>query len=184
MRRLGKTEEKVLLLLLTGLALPFTRSATAQYRLMRDAAKEWRAITRTGLPRTVRLLEEKKLVKLVRSGGDVLLVRPTRKGKERVSLAQLLDMKLVVKKKWDGRWRLVAFDIPEEKRGMRNLLRQCLKNWDFYRFQASVFISPYDCREEVEFLIRSCDGERYIRFIEAAHISRDRDLRKYFALPE
>ncbi len=184
MGKLGKNEEKILLLLLTGLALPFTRSATAQYRLVRDVAREWRAITRYGLPRTVRLLEEKKLIKLVRSGKDIFFVRPTEKGRERVSLAQLLETKLVIKKKWDGRWRIVAFDIPEEKRGMRNLLRQCLKNWDFRRLQASVFVCPYDCREAVEFLIRACDGERYIKFIEAGHISRDRDIRKYFALPE
>jgi DNA-binding transcriptional regulator PaaX len=184
MRRLGKNEEKVLLLLLTGLALPFTRSATAQYRLVRDAAREWQSITRYGLPRTVRLLEEKKLIKLERSGEDIFMVQPTKKGRERVSLARLLDAKLVIKKKWDGRWRLVVFDIPEKKRGMRNLLRQCLKNWDFRRLQASVFVSPYDCREAVEFLIRTCAGERYIKFIEAEHISRDRDIRRYFALPE
>ena len=182
MRKLGRNEERVLLLLLTGLALPFTRSATAQYRLLRSAAEEWRAITRYGLPRTVRLLEKEKLVRLVRSGSETYIARPTEKGKERASLVTLLNTRPTMKKKWDRRWRFVVFDIPEKERKMRDLLRQCLKNWDFYKLQASVFVSPYDCREAVELLIRTCNGERYIRFIEANHISRDVDVRKFFSL--
>lgn len=182
MRNLGKNEQKILLLLLTGLALPFTRSALAQYRLLHTASVEWGRISRYGLPKAVRLLEQKKLITLVRSKDDTYLVRPTVRGRERASLLQLLETKLIVKNKWDGKWRLVIFDIPEEKRKMRNLLRQCLKNWDFYKLQASVFVCPYDCRDAVDLLIRTCNGERYVKFIEAEHISHDQGIRKHFAL--
>ncbi len=182
MRNLGKNEEKLLILLLTGLALPFTRSARAQYRLLKTASGEWRKVSRYGVPRTVRLLEEKKLVTLVRSKDGIYLVRPTKSGRERATLQSLIATKPVVRKKWDGQWRLVVFDIPEAERKMRNILRQCLRSWDFYKLQASVFITPYDCREAVELLIQACQGERYIRFIEAKHISRDQDVRKHFAL--
>lgn len=170
------------MLLLTGLGLMFTRSARQQYQLVSGAAAEWRKINRYGLPRAVRLLEKKRLITLVRSEDGVYLVRPTERGKERAALTQLLDTRLITKKKWDGRWRLVVFDVPEEKRKMRNLLRQCLRNWDFYKLQASVFVTPCDCREAIELLIHACHGERYIRFIEAGHISRDWDVRKYFAI--
>lgn len=182
MRKLGRNEEKVLLLLLTGLALPFTRSARQQYRLLRDAHREWRKISRYGLPRVVRMLENKKLVKLVRDRGEVYIVRPTPAGRERASLIQLLSLRPEFKEKWDGKWRVVIFDIPEKQRYLRNLLRQCLRNWDFRKLQASVFVSPNDCRDEIELLIRTCHGEPYIRFLEAKHLSRDWDLRKYFAL--
>ncbi len=182
MRNLGKNEQKILLLLLTGLALPFTRSASEQYRLLHTASVEWGKISRYGLPRSVRLLEQKRLVTLIWSGGSTYVVRPTERGRERASLLRLLETKLIAKSKWDGKWRVVIFDIPEEKRKMRNLLRQCLKNWDFYRLQASVFVCPYDCRDAVDLLIRTCNGEQYIRFIEANHISRDQDIRKRFAL--
>lgn len=43
---------------------------------------------------------------------------------------------------WDGRWRMALFDLPEEKRSLRNALRNELKAARFGCLQGSVWISP------------------------------------------
>ena len=48
---------------------------------------------------------------------------------------------------WDGRWRLVLFDIPEHTRGLRLKLRRRLHDLGFGYLQDSVWISPDPARE-------------------------------------
>jgi len=43
---------------------------------------------------------------------------------------------------WDGKWRIVVFDLPERKRGLRNELRRQLRYAHFGCLQASVWVSP------------------------------------------
>lgn len=45
---------------------------------------------------------------------------------------------------WDKKWRLVVFDIPEEKRSLRDYFRRYLKTLGFGKVQRSIWISPYD----------------------------------------
>ncbi|OGN00197.1 MAG: CRISPR-associated endonuclease Cas2 [Candidatus Yanofskybacteria bacterium RIFCSPHIGHO2_01_FULL_39_8b] len=51
--------------------------------------------------------------------------------------------------KWDNKWRVVIFDIPEELQRERVKFRRKLKSLGFYMLQKSVFIFPYPCEEEV-----------------------------------
>jgi phenylacetic acid degradation operon negative regulatory protein len=43
---------------------------------------------------------------------------------------------------WDGKWRMILFDLPESKRGLRNELRRQLKSAQFGGLQKSVWVSP------------------------------------------
>ena len=43
---------------------------------------------------------------------------------------------------WDGKWRMVVFDLPEDRRGLRNELRKQLRAARFGGLQGSVWISP------------------------------------------
>ena len=69
------------------------------------------------------------------------------------------------RKKWDGYWRVVAFDIPEESRKVRRLIRMELRQLGFRQFQRSIWISPLPIRKEVmEFLASLKLGGRAIVF--------------------
>ena len=57
------------------------------------------------------------------------------------------------KKKWDGFWRLIAFDIEETRKKTRDIFRSKLKELGFKRIQKSLWISPYDVSEQLEELI-------------------------------
>jgi phenylacetic acid degradation operon negative regulatory protein len=56
--------------------------------------------------------------------------------------------------KKDGRWRIVIFDIPQNKSYVRHILRTKLAEFSFYKLQRSVYISPYVCEKEIGELIR------------------------------
>ena len=57
------------------------------------------------------------------------------------------------KKKWDGWWRIVIFDIAVTKNWLRDKLRRKLNELGFGQWQASVYVSPHDVAEDMkEFL--------------------------------
>ena len=48
------------------------------------------------------------------------------------------------KKRWDGKWLMVVFDIPEKHSSTRRALREKLRELGFGMLQRSVWISPYN----------------------------------------
>jgi DNA-binding PadR family transcriptional regulator len=71
----------------------------------------------------------------------------TSKGKE---LAKYIkSRKKNQQQKWDGKYRVVIFDIPENKRKIRNWLREELYLLDYRKLQESVFISKYALPEDL-----------------------------------
>ena len=103
----------------------------------------------------------------------------TRKGELEILLSKA---KLKTFQKWDGKWRLIIFDIPESSRDKRNQLRYLLKQNSFQKLQASVFISPYTLnREGIDYLKRT-ELIDYIRMLRVDEIDDDKKLRKHFRL--
>lgn len=101
------------------------------------------------LIKTLYKLEKENFIKKTVSGQYKL----TRKGINRINFQKFFKLSFEHKKR-DGFWRLVIFDIPEKEKRKRELLRQKLKEFDFYMIQKSVFVSPYICEKEIEQL---CD---------------------------
>lgn len=54
--------------------------------------------------------------------------------------------------KWDGKWRLVFFDVGESDKRKRDLLRMYLIKLGMKRMQESVFVSPFDITGEIKYL--------------------------------
>jgi len=86
-------------------------------------------------------------------------------------------------KKWDGVWRIVFFDLKNEKNTERNAVRLMLKRCGFVLLQKSVWVYPYDCSSEIDFL-RSFFrlDEKCFRLIVSKDIGQDDYLRKHFRL--
>jgi len=84
--------------------------------------------------------------------------------------------------KWDGKWRLVTFDIPEDFRNERNKLRKLLRTAGFFKLQASVFISPYQLNREAISYLKETGLVDYIRILRVDEIDYDKDLKKHFNL--
>jgi len=113
--------------------------------------------------------------------GDERYLTLTRKGKLEVARHALRARRLG---SWDGKWRIIIFDIPEATRKDRNFLRKQLKWLGFFELQKSVWIFPYEIKVELQNFLKLCKVELNgdIRFLTAEHIDNDRDLRQYFHL--
>jgi phenylacetic acid degradation operon negative regulatory protein len=68
------------------------------------------------------------------------------------------------REKWDGKWRMVSFDIPNQYTKGRKALVYRLKSGGFYELQNSFFIYPYDCEREIKMLVNLFKIEKYIIF--------------------
>lgn len=95
---------------------------------------------------------------------------------------RLTDFKLEKPKKWDGRWRLVIFDIPEKRRKIRDEVRQIFKNAGFIRLQDSVWVYPYDCEDVIGLMKTDFNLGRNMLYIIADEIENDKYLRDEFGL--
>lgn len=80
--------------------------------------------------------------------------------------------------KWDKRWRLVIFDIPEKERNKRDDLREKLLNLGFGMWQQSVYISPYDLKKEMNEFLEELGLSSFAVCLEAKAFSgkSDQDL--------
>lgn len=103
--------------------------------------------------------------------------------KGRIEVIKIVLKKKTKKKKWDGKWRGVIFDIPETNRRDRRFLRNELKLMGFKEVQKSVWVSPYNIEKELKTLLKlwKIDFKGDIRFILIEKMN-DRDLREHFGL--
>jgi len=96
-------------------------------------------------------LEEKGLIRLSEKG-DKTRIALTERGREKILEFQVDQMEVDIPLRWDGKWRLVIFDIPEKKKHEREIFRQKLKELEFEMIQDSVWRHKYPCHKEIEFL--------------------------------
>lgn len=86
-----------------------------------------------------------------------------------------------IKKKWDKKWRVIIFDIPQELHKNRNYFRDKLKSLGFYMLQKSVFVFPYPCEEELNSICRRLNVSDYVDIIKADSIGfKEEEIKKYF----
>lgn len=128
-----------------------------------------------------RLRKEGSIV--FRNKNGQLHVSLTEKGKKKAGWMQIDAIKIKKPKKWDKKWRIVMFDIAQLKRLHREVLRGKLKNLGFQLFQKSVWITPYDCKDEIG-LLKDFFGltDKELKLVVAHDIGDDKEWKKRFGL--
>jgi len=109
-------------------------------------------------------------------------VRLTKKGEEKLERYELGELAVVKPKFWDGKWRLVIFDIREKRRSTRDLLRQQLQELGLVRLQNSVWVYPYDFSEITVLFKANAMLGKDILFLTIEELENDSWLRKHFGL--
>lgn len=173
--------ERILLLLLSGVALASSYTVGQQWRVLKTVSKEWEKINREELRKEVNYLYRIKLINKGKNEDGSINIIITEKGKLRALNYQLENIKNK-KQKWDGKWRMVSFDMPEKFKRGRDALRQKLKKIGFYELQKSVFIVPYDCKEEIGLLVKYFDLNKYVRFGILEFIDNEKHFKNIFKL--
>ncbi|MDP3763821.1 MAG: CRISPR-associated endonuclease Cas2 [bacterium] len=103
-------------------------------------------------------------------------------GETLLSNWQMSNYKIKRPKKWDKKWRVVIFDIPEKKKGIRDQVRKILSATGFRRLQNSVWVYPYDCEDVIGLMKIKLGIGRYLLYMIVDQIENDRFLRMDFDL--
>lgn len=180
MKKLGAVQQRLLLLLVAGAALSVTRSPRQYYRLVGRFGREWKNIKKSSVERSVASLYKSKMIDLRLQKDGTWKMELSDHGKRRALYYKLEMMKIRKPKRWDKKWRIIIFDIPEKQRGARDAFRAWIKRLGFLELQKSVFILPYDCQDEFDFIVEFLGIRKYVRFILAKEIDNEAHLKKKF----
>lgn len=137
-----------------------------------------RHANRRSLYHALRRLERRNLVGARRRGrSDEWFLTP--EGERSLQRLQA-KMRYVTPRRWDGKWRLVIFDVPERIRGRRNFLRKELSDFGFHQLQKSVWVMPYPLPAAFSEFIGELELGKHLRVLTAERITTDEDLRSIF----
>jgi len=94
------------------------------------------------LARSVKSLVESGMVEIHNSDNQKYL-KITKKGQSKLNSIRLEGEEALVLNTWDGFWRIIILDIPEERKSEREALRYLLKKANFICIKNTVWISPH-----------------------------------------
>lgn len=137
--------------------------------------KEWKKFNLWRLKQVIKRLEQQKVVEV--KDGEV---RITEKGKLKILKFSLDDIEL--KRKTDGKWRLIIYDISELKRKERDIFRSFLKRLKFFKLQQSIYLTPYICEDEIEYLKQQFGVGKEVQVLKVSGIDNEQIYKNYFGI--
>lgn len=181
-RRLGQIQSAVLATVaVTGFVLvatvaPKIFSLLEHIPAMKRARLKYRAKTVLGRLVIMGLIafetrDGKKYARLTEDGKKVIAFE-----RQKFALAK------TKKRRWDGRWRVIIFDVPERRRLVRDHLRDTMQETGFAHLQDSVWIFPYDCEDFVALLKADLKIGTAVLYMVVEQIENDKHLRAHFNL--
>ena len=130
---------------------------------------------------TLYYMKRQGVVEIVEAD-DQMTIRITNKGRARLAQHKFASLSIPRPSKWDGKWRMVMFDIPQRHDLARRAVTAKLKMLGFKLLQRSVWVHPFPCANEIK-AIKGVFPEiaPYLLVAEADDISAHRTLLKLFA---
>lgn len=114
-----------------------------------------------------------------KNGGKYTL---TKKGYKILSESKVWSLTIPTQKRWDGKWRVVVFDIPKDRHKRRDSFRRRLQELGLTLYQNSVWIYPYPLEHEVRQVAEFYMLSNCVSFITAERISGEARFRKHYKL--
>lgn len=142
--------------------------------------KEWNKFNTWRLRQILKRLHDQKLVEISEESG-VPIVRINDKGRKKL-LRYNIDKLTLEKKQWDGKWRIIIYDIFSAKQQERRVFRRALKNMKFLLLQKSVYLTPYTCHDEIEYVRQVCHIDSEVIILTVKSLENEEAYRQYFGL--
>jgi len=99
-------------------------------------------------------------------------------GKDALLYKKIGTITILKDKKWDKKWRIVLFSMPDNLKPQRNLARTILKKLQFTPLQDGVWIIPLPCKNEVETLFDILKIRPHLKFIETPKLDCEESITK------
>jgi hypothetical protein len=109
----------------------------------------------------------------------------TEKGKQLLQLVQIEDIVIYNwrdKPEWDGVWHLVCYDIPEKFKNQRDYFRRKLIESNFYQIQLSLWVYPYNCKEEIAVIAQNLGIAPFVAYLNTDHLPQQQQLIERYGL--
>lgn len=146
-----------------------------------EREKEWNRFNQSRLKQSLKRLNQQKIIEIKEKNNDIYL-KLTDKGKTKLLKYQLEEMMVERPPRWDSKWRLIIYDIKKEKRGVSEIFRKMLCKMEFLKLQRSVYLTPYPCDQQMEFLRQFYGLGEEVIYVVAQKIENEEVYKKYFGL--
>lgn len=180
--RKSELKQRVLLLLMAGVALGLSRSPKNYFKILKSFAKEWKDIERKRLFSVIREFYNERIIDYKEKEDGTVQIILTKDGQKRALHYKLDELKIKKPDKWDKKWRMVIFDIPEKNKKAREALRMKLKELGFKELQKSVFVYPYECEDEIDFIVEVFELRSHVRFLRVDSFTNEEQFKIKFDL--
>ncbi|KKQ18281.1 MAG: hypothetical protein US94_C0027G0014 [Berkelbacteria bacterium GW2011_GWB1_38_5] len=173
-----KLTSKEILLSLFDITTPFFL-ASRIYRKSINKYLEQREIDRSNFLYHLKYLQRKKYIQIVVENKEKY-IELTPKGIKHSNILKINT--LIIKRiaKWDQKWRVVIFDVPEKLHYNRDLFRDSLKRMGFIQIQKSVYAYPFECTKEITFLSEILNIKKYVTTMISEIIQGEDRIIEYF----
>ncbi|MFS8158709.1 MAG: PaaX family transcriptional regulator C-terminal domain-containing protein [Candidatus Roizmanbacteria bacterium] len=111
---------------------------------------------------------------IVKEDTDKVLYTITEKGLGTIFLE--FPMFRFIHSEWDGLWRIISYEIPEEERHLRDRLRREMRGWGLGPWHRSFWITPHPIIPDLRNLVYGSPEEKYIQAFEATHVAGPMDI--------
>lgn len=81
-----------------------------------------------------------------------------------------------LRENWDGKWRILSYEIPEKKREMRDRLRREVSGWGLGPWHRSFWITPHPIISNLRNLVSNKEEETFIQAFESEHVFGNREV--------
>lgn len=142
---------------------------------------DWKHFNTSYLQRTLKRLESQKLVEVEYKESESQ-VKLTQNGHRKILKYSLDNLEINPPKHWDGKWRIIFYDIPKDHHHTRDVIRNTLNQLGFYKLQESVYIYPYSCFDQIEFLRQYYFLGSKIQYMLVEYIENHEAYKTYFNL--
>ncbi len=142
--------------------------------------KSWKKFNISLLKRNLKRLHEQKIIEIIEKDGQEV-IKLTQKGHTKFLKFKLEEVSLKGKG-WDGKWRLVLYDIATLKKGKQESFRRMLKSMNFLPLQKSVYLIPFKCNDQIEYLKEYFNLSKEILLLEVHKLQNDKYYRDYFGI--
>jgi len=137
---------------------------------------------RQSVKRALSALSHEGKTREIANRDGTVTIELTKNGKIACANYNLDHLSIKKIKKWDGKWWMVAYDIPNKQKLARDAFRFHLKRMGFYEYQKSLFIYPYDPREEIDFISSFYGVDKYVKMALVETIDDVEELASFFNL--
>lgn len=128
------------------------------------------------------VLKRRGFVEIINEKDGKTRIKLTQKGEGKIKEFSIDSLIIPKQKKWDKKWRIVIFDIPNRFNRARATLREKIREFGFYKLQKSVWIYPYPCEDEVLFVANVFNVEPFIEILTVENLLRGDKVKSFFDL--